>query len=34
MEHPAEGEREKLGNDDDTEIITALGAIKRSVKAL
>jgi len=34
MEHPAEVEREKLVNDDNTEIITTLGAIKRSVKAV
>jgi hypothetical protein len=34
MEHPAQGDREKLGHDDNGEIITTLGAIKRSVKAV
>jgi len=33
MEHPAQGERKKLGDDDNGEIITTLGTIKRSVKA-
>jgi hypothetical protein len=34
MKHPTQGKREKLNDNGNQEVITALGAIKRLVKAM